>query len=119
MKFPFRLLTTILATMLAIYVLPGITARTYMAWLGAGVLIALANTIPKRLLLKLKVPMNLMIFGFMIFLMNIIVTYSASFLLPNFSVTHFIAAIFFSIIITGITTVMNSIIPSNKTEENI
>ena len=114
MKFPFRLLTTILAAMLAIYVLPGITARTYMAWLGAGVLIALVNTIPKRLLLKL----NLMIFGFMIFLMNIIVTYSASFLLPNFSVTHFIAAVFFSIIITGITTVMNSIIPSGQVEES-
>ena len=104
--------------MLAIYILPGITASTFWGWLAVGVLVAFANTLPKRVLLKMKVPMNLKVFGFMIFLMNIIVTYSASFLLPNFSVTHFIAAVFFSIIITGITTVMNSIIPSGQVEES-
>lgn len=118
MKFPFRLLLTILAVMIAIYILPGITAQTFWAWLAMGVLIAFVNTIPKRLLLKMKIPMNLMVFGFLIFLTNIIVIYSASLLLPNFTVTHFIAALLFSIIITSVTSVMNSIVPSKETESS-
>ena len=118
MKFPFRLLLTILAVMIAIYILPGITAQTFWAWLSIGVLVAFANTLPKRLLLKMKIPMNLMVFGFMIFLTNIILIYFASFVLPNFSVNHFIAAILFSIIITGITAVMNSVVPSKEAESS-
>ena len=118
MKFPFRLLIIILAAMLAIYILPGITASTFWGWLAVGVLVAFANTLPKRLLLKMKVPMNLMVFGFMIFLMNIVVIYFASFLLPNFAVTHFVAAFIFSFIITGISTVMNSVVPSEKVESS-
>lgn len=102
--------------MFAIYVLPGITALTFWAWLTIGILVAFTNTLPKRLLLKMKIPMNLMVFGFMIFLMNIILIYFASFFLPGFSVNHFISAFIFSIIITGITAVMNSVVPSEEAE---
>ena len=118
MKFPFRLIITILAAMIAIYILPGITALTFWAWLAIGVLVAFANTLPKRLLLKMKIPMNLMVFGFTIFLMNIILVYFASFILPNFSVKHFISAFLFSIIITGFTAVMNSVVPSKEVESS-
>ena len=114
MKFPFRLLISTLAAMFAIYILPGMTALTFLSWLAVGVLIAFANTLPKRLLLKMKIPMNLMVFGFMILLTNIIVIYLASYLLPFFTVTNFIAVFLFSIIITGITAVLNSVVPSEK-----
>ncbi len=104
--------------MLAIYLLPGLTAQTFWGWLAVGVLVAFANTLPKRVLLKMKVPMNLMVFGFMIFLMNIVVIYLASLLLPNFTVTNFIAAFIFSFIITGISAVMNSVVSSEKAESS-
>ena len=118
MKFPFRLLITILAAMFAIYILPGLTALTFWSWLTIGILVAFANTLPKRLLLKMKIPMNLMVFGFMIFSMNIILIYFASFILPDFRVNHFIAAFIFSIIITGFTAVMNSVVPSKEAESS-
>lgn len=85
---------------------------TFLALLAAGVLFAFANTIPKRLLLKLKIPMNLMVFGFIILLMNIALTYLTSLFFPEFKVSHFFVVLLFSIIVTGITTVINSIVPS-------
>ncbi|MDY0103288.1 MAG: phage holin family protein [Lentimicrobium sp.] len=112
MKFPFRLLLTTLLVMTIIYLMPGITAMTFLALLAAGVLIAFANTIPKRLFLKLKIPMNLMVFGFLILLLNIGITYLTSLFFPEFLISHFIAVLFFSIIVTGVTTVINSIVPS-------
>ncbi len=85
---------------------------TFLALLAAGVMIAFANTIPKRLLLKLKIPMNLMVFGFLILVMNIAITYLASLFFPEFMISHFVAVLLFSMIITGITSVINSIVPS-------
>lgn len=85
---------------------------TFFALLAVGVLIAFANTIPKRLLLKLKIPMNLMVFGFLILVMNIAITYLTSLFFPEFMISHFVAVLLFSMIITGITSVINSIVPS-------
>lgn len=118
MKFPFRLLITTLAVMTTIYILPGITAKTLFALAAVSILIALVNTVPKRLLLKLKIPMNLMVFGFLVLVINIVITYLASEILPGFSVNHFYQVIIFCIVVTGLTAVMNSFVAERNPEGN-
>ena len=116
MKFPIRLILTTLAVMTAIYILPGITAASFLAWLGTSVLISFANTVPKRMLLKLKIPMNLIVFGFLMLGLNIALTYLAAAIFPEFTASKFYVVLVFSIIVTSITSVMNSIIPSDKAD---
>ena len=107
MKFPFRLLLTTASVLIAIYVLPGIWADDFLARISAALAIAFANTVPKRVLLKLKVPMNMMVFGLIILTLNILTTYLAAFIIPGFHTGKAYYVIFFSIILTGITSVMN------------
>jgi putative membrane protein len=117
MKFPFRLLLTTASVLIAIYVLPGIWADDFLPRISAALAIAFANTVPKRVLLKLKVPMNMMVFGLIILTLNILTTYLAAYIIPGFHTGKVYYVIFFSIILTGITSVMNSIIPSEKIDE--
>jgi len=116
MKFPIRLLLTTVAVMTTIYILPGITAASFLSWFSTSVLIAFCNTVPKRLLLKLKIPMNLIFFGILMLALNIILTYLAAGVFPEFTASKFYQVLVFSIIVTSITSVMNSIIPSDKAD---
>lgn len=61
--------------------------------------------------------MNMMVFGLIILTLNILTTYLAAFIIPGFHTGKAYYVIFFSIILTGITSVMNSIIPSEKIDE--
>lgn len=117
MKFPFRLLLTAASVLIAIYVLPGIWGHDFLARISAALVISFANTVPKRLLLKLKMPMNMMVFGLIILTLNISTTFLAAYIIPGFHIGKVYYVIVFSIILTGFTSVMNSIIPSEKIDE--
>lgn len=59
----------------------------------------------------------MMVFGLIILTLNILTTYLTAYIIPGFHTGKLHYVFFFSIVLTGITSVMNSIIPSEKIEE--
>lgn len=112
MKFPVRLLLTTISVIVTAFILPGISSETFLAALAAAVALALLITSTKRIFLSLKIPMNMIFFGFILFTLITLLTLLISELIPGFSVNSVWHAIIFSIILTGITSVINSSVAS-------
>ncbi len=108
MRFHIRLLITAATALLMMFILPGFHPVNFMCALGASLLLSLLITGTKRFFLKLRIPMNLIFFGFFHFVLILSSTLIIAAVYPGFFLSSFWYALLFTIIMTGITSVINS-----------
>jgi len=102
-----------IAIMVTSYLLPGVSLDSFTEALATALLIALLNTLVKPVLIILTIPVTLITFGLFLLVINASIIMMASNLLNGFHVLGFWHALLFSIILSGITTVMESMVSSD------
>ena len=108
-----RIILSTMAIMVTSYILPGVTIDSFLTALATAILIALLNTLVKPVLIILTIPVTIITFGLFLLVINASIIMMTSSLLSGFHVNGFWHALLFSIILSGITAVMESMVASD------
>lgn len=105
----FRIVISSLAVFLAAYLLPGIVVDDYVAALLVAVVLALLNGFVKPVLIILTIPFTLFSFGLFLFVINAGMVLLAERFVDGFLVDSFWWALLFSILVSVITSILESL----------
>jgi putative membrane protein len=109
MNFIIRLLVNALAVMVSAYLLPGVRVKDFVTALILAVVLAILNLLVKPILVILTLPVTIITLGLFLFVINAIIILLASKLVSGFKVDGFFWALIFSLILSLVSGIMNSI----------
>ena len=89
-----------LATLLATWILPGVTIDSVAAAVLTAVVIALLNSFIRPILIVLTLPVTIFSMGFFLLIINAVIILLASGLVSSFHVDSFWSAFLFSLLLT-------------------
>lgn len=122
MKFIAKIVVTTLAVLITTWFLPGVTITgvndtdKLLTALMVAVALAFLNTVLKPILAFLTLPITILTLGLFYLVLNAIIILLADKLVPDFHVKGFLTAVFFSIILSITTSVLEAILGTNKKE---
>ena len=96
-----------LAVAITAYLLPGIVLKGFFAALVVAVVLGLLNTIIRPILVVLTLPINILTLGLFTLVINASLVMLTSSLVPGFQVRDFCTAVFFSLILWLVNSVLN------------
>jgi len=82
------------------YLLPGLTLANLQTAIVAAVVIGIVNTFIKPLVQLIALPISLLTFGITAFLINVLLLWLTSKVVPGFSIDNFTTAITASIVLS-------------------
>lgn len=113
-----RLLLNLLVNGLAVYItsqiLPGVIIRDFFSAIMVSVVLGIANTIIKPVLILLTLPITVITLGLFILILNGLMVILASVIVPGFFVSNIGSAIIFSLVLSLVSWFLNSL----KSEES-
>jgi len=110
MKFLVDLLVRALILLLTAYLIPGFKIDSYTTAIIVALVLAILNILVKPVLILLTLPATLLSLGLFLFVINAILLLIASNLIAGFKIESFGTAVFASLIITVISTLLNLLI---------
>ncbi len=114
-KFITKTLITSVAVLIASYLLSGINVPNAQTALLVAVVLGLLNSFVKPILVVLTIPITLFTLGLFLLVINILIVEWAADLVKGFTVKSWWSALWFSIIVSVFTTVIEGLVKS-KTE---
>jgi len=114
MNFLIKILVTSLAVLFSAYLIPGVSVDNYTTAVLVAIVIALLNTFLKPLLILLTIPVTVLTLGLFLLVINAFIILLAGEIVKGFSVDGFWWAMLFSIILSVVTSLLNSIAGANK-----
>lgn len=106
MNFLVRILITALAAFAAAYLLPGVHINQFSTALLLAIVLALLNGIVKPILVILTLPITIFSLGFFLLVINALIILMASHFVKGFTVDGFWRALFFSILLSVLSSLM-------------
>lgn len=107
-----RWLVATIAVMLTSYLLPGVVLTGFFAALIVALVLGIINAVIKPLLVILTLPINILTLGLFTLVINALLIMLASAVVDGFSVAGFMTALWFSIILSIISFLLNKLVPS-------
>lgn len=101
-----KLLIRSFSVILASYVVPGVRVETFLTAVLVALALAVLNTIVKPILVFLTLPINILTFGLFILVINGLLILIVDRVVPQFTVSSFLAGLAFSIILSIISSVL-------------
>jgi putative membrane protein len=105
-----RILISAVAVYVASLFIPGIRVTggptTYLI---VAIVLGLLNAFIKPILTVLTIPITVITLGLFLLVINVLMVYLADYLIPNFQVTGFIAALLFSFVVSIVTALIDAI----------
>jgi putative membrane protein len=117
MNFLIRLIITSLGAVFTAYLLPGVEIKDFFTAIILALVLALLNLLVKPILIILTLPATIFTLGLFLLVINAIIILLASSIVPGFKVDGFWWALLFSIVLTIITGIMNSLGGESKKSE--
>jgi putative membrane protein len=108
MKFLLQLIVSALAVIVTSLFIPGVHVDAPVTAIIVAAVLAFLNSIVKPLLVILTIPITLFTLGFFLLVINAIIILLAARIVPGFTVSGFWSALFFSMVLTLITSFFNS-----------
>ena len=115
MKFLAQLIISALAILVSTAILPGVKIDSVLTGILVAAVLSLLNILVKPILIILTIPITLVTLGLFLLVINALMIMLAGKLVPGFFVSGFWAALFFSIILSIITSIFNQL--AKKEEE--
>lgn len=109
MNFIIRLLVNALAVMVSAYLLPGVRVKDFVTAVILAIVLSLLNLLIKPILVILTLPVTILTLGLFLLVINAIIILLASKLVSGFKVDGFFWAFIFSLILSLVSAIMNSI----------
>ena len=104
-----RLIISTLAVLITAYVLPGVHIDSFLTGIMVAVVLACLNTLVKPLLILLSLPAVIFTLGLFLIVINTFIILLADNLIDGFSVNGFWSALWFSIVLSLVTSILNAI----------
>lgn len=117
-KFLGKILVTALAALIVARLLPGVTIKDSLTAILVAVVLALFNSFIKPLLILLTIPITILTLGLFLIVINILIIEWTSEIVPGFSVDSWWYALFFSLLLSLVTALIESLIGSSKKEKS-
>ncbi len=117
-KFITKTLITSVAVLIASVMLSGINVPDAQTALLVAVVLGLLNTFVKPVLVILTIPITLFTLGLFLFVINIIIVKWVATLVPGFAVKSWWAALWFSIIVSFFTSIIEGFIKTDDRKNN-
>lgn len=95
-----RLLVTAVAVMLAAWILPGVSIKSYWTALLVAAILALLNTFVQPIMVFLTIPFTVFTFGLFLFVINALIILIASYIVSGFKVDGFWWALIYSLLLS-------------------
>ncbi|WP_343691516.1 phage holin family protein [Chitinophaga sp.] len=109
MNFLIRLLISALAALITAKVLPGVHINSFTTAIVLAIVLAILNLLVKPILILLTLPVTVLTLGLFLLVINALIIMIASSLVRGFKVDGFIWALLFSLVLTVVTGIMNSL----------
>ncbi|MBE9237208.1 phage holin family protein [Anabaena aphanizomenioides LEGE 00250] len=105
-------LGTALALLVTSQIVPGFIIKTFVAALGAAIIIGLVNAIIRPILSLLAFPITLITFGLFTFVINALTLWLASAITPGsgFEIQGFVPAFLGSIVLAIVSSIINYVL---------
>ena len=104
-----KLVTTSLAVIIVAYLLPGVRVDDALSAIGLALVLAILNIFIKPLLLILALPITILTLGLFLIVVNALIILIADELVRGFSVDGFWWAVLFSVILSVVVSILESI----------
>lgn len=115
LRFLVKIIISAFAVMISAYLLPGVTVGDFSSALIVAAVLALLNALLKPILVIFTIPITVFTLGLFLLVINAVIILIADRLVGDFAVAGFWWALLFSIILSVITSIFESI---NKSYEN-
>ena len=113
MLFLIHLLITMVAILIISYLFPQVMkAQGFMAALVAAFVLGIVNAVLRPVLVFLTLPITLLTLGIFLLVINGLMLWIASSLVPGFKVNGFLGAVLGSVLISVVSWVLSWILPS-------
>lgn len=109
MNFLIRLLISALAALITAKVLPGVHINSFTTAIVLAIVLAILNLLVKPILILLTLPVTVLTLGLFLLVINALIIMMASSLVRGFKVDGFIWALLFSLVLTVVSGIMNSL----------
>lgn len=109
MNWLLKILVSSLAIMVTAYILPGVELKDYLTGILLAIVLSFLNAFIKPLLILFTIPATIFTLGLFLLVVNAIIILFADYLVDGFEVAGFWTALFFSIVLTIITSLFESI----------
>jgi putative membrane protein len=106
-RFLIKTFVTALAIFVVVNILPWIEVEGFLSLVVTAILLGVLNAILRPILIFLTLPITIVSFGLFIFVINGIILYLVSMLVPGFKILNIWAAILASILISIISGAIN------------
>ena len=113
-KFIGKILVTALAALIASHLLPGVTINNGTSAILVAVVLALLNAFVRPVLIILTIPITIFTLGIFLLIINMLIVKWASLIVPGFTVSNWWSAFWFSILLSFITFLIESLINKQK-----
>ena len=100
MQLIIRLAINVFALLVVEYLVPGFLLTDIWSAVIAAVAIGIVNTFIKPILQLIALPISILTFGISAFLINVLLLWGTSMLVPGFEIVSFLTAIIASIVLT-------------------
>ena len=109
MKFLAQLIISALAVIITSLILPGVQINSPLTGVIVAAVLAVLNAIIKPILVILTIPITVITLGLFLLVINAALILLASYLVDGFNVQGFWTALFFSIILSLVTSIFNNL----------
>jgi len=110
MNFLIKLLLSAIAVVIGAYVIPGVTVNGYVTALIVALIMSLLNVTVKPLLTILTIPITILTLGLFLLVINVIIIYITDALISGFSVSGFLPALLFSLVVSLVNWLFDSML---------
>lgn len=120
MRFIIKIIFTTCAIMLTAYLLePHFFVEDLVTGIIAALVLSLLNTILRPILLFISIPATVLTLGLFIFVVNTVIIYLVTKIVPGFTVENFWWALLCSVIISIVSSILNSFIKKDENQKQI
>ena len=114
MKFLIKLAVNIFALLIVAYLVPGFYFADLWTTIVAAVVIVVVNTFIKPVLQIVALPISIITFGIAAILINVVLLWGVSFVVPGFEIESFMTAVIASIVLSLVSLFLNKLYQERK-----
>lgn len=107
MKLVIRLAVNVFALLVVAYLVPGFVLANFWTAIVAAITIGVVNTFIRPIIQLIALPFSMITFGIVAFLINVLLLWGTSTLVPGFEIDSFLTAIIGSIALSLISLFLN------------
>ncbi len=100
MKLIIRLAINVFTLLVVEYLVPGFILTDYRAAIAAAIVIGVVNSFIKPIVQLIARPLSILTFGITAFIINVLLLWGASMIVPGFEIVSFTTAVIASIVLT-------------------